>query len=181
VRWEADAYDASTGVPLSGASLLAYQGATLEGSAVISPSVYTYTSNQVGFPPSVYTNFNSYSDVLNLPVGSGYQAKINKSGYTNGTQPAYQHSGTDYIGSGQWDWFGRTGVPPKSASIETVLGWWWNGGLDMGVTNPVLQIWIWISGCRSFQTQWILDNPPSLLSAMKAMPSATWRTTREAP
>ena len=144
---EADAYDASTGVPLSGASLLAYQGATLEGSAVISPSVYTYTSNQVGFPPSVYTNFNSYSDVLNLPVGSGYQAKINKSGYTNGTQPAYQHSGTDYIGSGQWDWFGRTGVPPKSASIETVLGWWWNGGFGYGGDEPSssdldLDIWL---------------------------------------
>jgi hypothetical protein len=121
----AEAYDASSGVPLSGATLMAYQGTKQVGSAVISPSTYTYTSSEVGYPPTVYTNFTAFTDILNLPAGSGYQAKINKSGYTNGVQAAFQHSPFDYIGAGDLYWFGRTGVPPKSANFETVLGWWW--------------------------------------------------------
>jgi hypothetical protein len=120
----ASAVDASVGTPLNGATIMAYQGRTLRGGAVITPYVdgpWPWKTD----PTRVYVWFNSSTDVINLPVGSGYQAKINKPGYTTGPQAAYQHAGDNEIYNGGWSWFGRTSVPPKTTNFETVLGWWW--------------------------------------------------------
>jgi subtilisin family serine protease len=139
---QADAYDASTGNPLNGAAILAYQGTTPRGNAVIKPNIDNYPYR---VPPRVYMYFQNYTDVLNLPVGSGYHAEINKAGYTTGRQLAFRHARNSWIGAGYFTWFGRTGVPPKTANFETVLGWWWWGGLynnNPGKSNLDLDIWL---------------------------------------
>ena len=136
---------ASTGTPINGASLLAYQGTTQVGSAVVSPYTYTYISTEVGYPPTVYTFLPLIPMCLTCRREAATRPKITKSGYTNGIQPAYQHSVSNYISAGNWNWFGRTGVPPKSANIETVLGWWWwyiDSYNNPGWSNLDLNIWL---------------------------------------
>jgi len=105
-------FDASNGNPLGGAQLQIYQGTTLRGTGIV----------PVDTP---------WTDVLNLPAGSGYVAKVSKTNYTATPQLAFQQStglGIDTVYSGWYNWAGSTAVPPKTSSFNTVLGWWWWSG-----------------------------------------------------
>jgi hypothetical protein len=107
--------DANAGIPLPGATMNVYKSNVLVGSGL------TPTTN-IG---------SSYVEVINLPAGSNYTAKVNKTGYTNGVQPAFQHTSNDYYTSGyhnnvyasKWMFFGATYIPPKTANIGIVAGW----------------------------------------------------------
>jgi hypothetical protein len=132
----AGAYDAGTGLPLNGATIGAYQGGVLKGSAVITPQTFTYTSPYSGNPSTVYTYFNSYTEVINLPAGSNYVAKVQKAGYAPIPQAAFQQGWFDTVYPGSFMWVGEAGVPPASTNFETVLGWeaWWRS--DYNVSMP---------------------------------------------
>ena len=105
--------NATTVLPLTGALMQLYQGATMKGSGV----VYSYDS--------------SFVQAFNLPIGPNYTAKVNLTGVTAGPQPAFQHRSTDtrtfgshdMIYGGQWTDFGHAYVPNKSANFDVVAGW----------------------------------------------------------
>lgn len=100
----AGVYDASTGTPLKGAVISAYQGNVSRGSATIATTATT--------------------DIINLPVtGGSYTLKVNKSNYTTGTVSAFQHEAAMPITAGTWTTFADTAVPPKSVNFTIVLVW----------------------------------------------------------
>jgi hypothetical protein len=106
--------NATTGLPLLGATLQAYKSNVLVGSGLVS----TININ----------NVNGSVDILNLPVGDDYVEKVNKTGFTSGPQPAFQHPNFQlhshsYIPGGQWTIFGIAFIPPKSSNIDVVAGW----------------------------------------------------------
>jgi len=122
----AQVYDSTTGLPLSGAKLYAYQGSILRGTGVITPNLEKADSYDPD-PNRIYTWPNSGTDIINLPAGSGYAMKVSKAGYTYGIQPAFQHVSSSYsneIYGGGWSSFNRTAIPPLSSNIDVVLGWW---------------------------------------------------------
>jgi hypothetical protein len=143
---EVGAYDAVTGLPLVGAQIQAYQGSTLRGTAVVNPVT---SKNPADIDPTrIYTGYTAYTNILNLPAGNNYVTKVNKTGYTNGAQPAYQHLpwGTPF---GYYGYAGIAEVPPKSSKFELAMGWlnWYrqdyathyiqgSGDLDMDVFIP---------------------------------------------
>jgi len=133
----ANAFDASAGTALVGAQVQMYQGTTLKGSGVVTPYVngpWPWEQD----PTRVYMWFDySDADVLNLPAGSGYVPKINKTGYTASPQLAYRHGWNVgfWLCGGCWYWLGEAGVPPKSTNIDAVLGWWWWWRDDAGIIN----------------------------------------------
>jgi len=121
-------YNATTGLPLLNAQVQAYQGTILKGSAVLS----SYAS--------------AYTEVINLPVGSGYTEKVNLSGVTNGAQPAFQQTSSDgshaIIWGGLFTNFGRATIPNMSANFDVVTGWGTDpyaetGDLDMDIWLPL--------------------------------------------
>jgi subtilisin family serine protease len=116
-------YDSSTGLPLVGAQIQAYQGTVLRGTAVIAPYVNKASPGELD-PARVYMQFDPRTDIINLPVGTGYTPKVNMTGYTASPQLAFQHGGGNEVIGGSLNWTGRTGVPPKSTSIDAVVGWW---------------------------------------------------------
>jgi hypothetical protein len=142
---EADAFDSTTGLPLDGATVGFYRGTTLQGSAVITPSTHTDTYNLD--PSRVYTRYQSWTDVINLPSGFGCTVKINKTGYTNGYQSAYQHGGCG-VYNGWYYWTGRAVVPPKSSNFDVAVGWWrWGGDWGGGFVSPSkwdLDVNVWL-------------------------------------
>ena len=119
---EAEAFDSTTGIPLAGATTSVYMGTTQQSSAVIPTN--TYKGDPYGPDPSrIYTSYQSWTDIINLPSEYGCTVKLNKSGYTNGNQLAYQHSDCGVYPGGYY-WVGRAVVPPKSANIDAALGWY---------------------------------------------------------
>jgi hypothetical protein len=118
-------FDASAGTPLTGAKLMLYQGTSVRGTGVITPNTWgPYPWEQD--PTRVYMSFTSWTDVINLPAGSGYTAKAQKNGYTVSTpQEVFQSTVwfTD-IWPGEWGYVGKTAIPPKSTNFDAVVGWW---------------------------------------------------------
>ena len=114
-------YDASTGLPLDGATVGIYRGTTLAGSGVVTPFKYQYYWDTD--PERIYTFYNAYVDIINLPASYLYIPKLTKTGYTNGAQLAWQH-GDNYVYPGDFNNIGRTAAPPMSSNIDGVLGWW---------------------------------------------------------
>ena len=128
-------FDASTGLPLNGATISAYQGTALRGSAVITP--YTWTANPIDQNPDpkrIYMGFNQWTDIINLPVGgpdlasygfpaTPYVIKAFKAGYTASPQPVFQQVGVQDIWWG-WNGTGFSAIPPKSANFDFYTGWW---------------------------------------------------------
>jgi subtilisin family serine protease len=98
-------YNAQTGVPLLNAQLQAYLGTALQGSGTLS------------------TIDTAYTEIINLPDTYPYTFKVNASGYTNGSQPAFQHANTNVVYGGWWMGVGRTAIPAKSANFDVVTGW----------------------------------------------------------
>ena len=151
---EASVADASTGFGLTGATVYAYQGPYLRGSAVISPSDYGYISRKYKILDE-FKYYTAYTEVINLPVptnvpffyyDNGYKFKAYKSGYTSTAQEIFRH--TQY-------WYrpatlyleGRASIPPRSSNIDVVMGFnenymnwgydnWPYGDLDLNVWLP---------------------------------------------
>ena len=129
----AGVYDASTGLPLNGATASVYMGSTLQGSGVYYPHA-TKADPTEPDPSRIYQWYGAWSeiDIINLPVEEGCTVKANKTGYTNGYQNAYQQSWCAVTPGGDW-WHGKASVPPKSTNFDVVTGWWemsgdWGGG-----------------------------------------------------
>ncbi len=139
----ASAYDSVTGLPLNGATIGMYQGTTLKGSAIITP--YTWKDPNDADPARVYTSFNAGTDVVNLPVGTGYTPKVSKTGYTVSPQPAFQQNPlANTISAGSWTHASRAAVPPKSGNFDVVTGWWiWgNWGFPDSPWDLDTNIWL---------------------------------------
>ena len=106
--------DANTGIPLPGATLSAYKNNISVGTGLV-------PTTAIG---------SSYVEVINLPAGTGYTAKGNKSGYTNGAQPAFQHTSNDLDSTGyhdrilasHWVYFGVALYPPQEHKYRC-RGW----------------------------------------------------------
>ncbi len=131
------AYDASNGNPLNGATIYLYRGATLLGNGTIKP--YTYKASPTSTDPNrIYTYFTAWTDLINLPVGGWYDAKLHKSGYTASQQLAFQDWGRAWIGSGEWSYLGEAYVPPRSSNFDVVLDWegYWEYDLDVNLWLP---------------------------------------------
>ena len=142
----AAAYDAVTGLPLVGAQIQSFQGTTLRGTGVVTPTTAKYFWD---FDPArVYTSYTAFTEILNLPNGYGYDTKVSKPGYTSGAQRAYQHKSWGTY-SGYYGFAGITAVPPLSSKFELTMGWlsWFRedyathsvngtGDLDMNVWIP---------------------------------------------
>jgi subtilisin family serine protease len=111
------AYDANTGLPLTGANVTAYRGGSSRGSAQITPSTF----NSWG---TTYSYFNAGTDIVNLPAGNNYHARVSKSGYTAVPQAAFinyqSYSGTFTVWSGGWSFAGEAFVPPRSTNFTGV-------------------------------------------------------------
>jgi subtilisin family serine protease len=94
--------EAITGLPLAGATVMAYSGTTLKDRAIVSAD-------------------NHFAALINLPVSLSYSIKVNKAGYTSGAVDIYP-------GSPQNCWPGFGGcylylsIPPKGR-ITAVLNW----------------------------------------------------------
>jgi hypothetical protein len=130
--FQAEVIDASTGLPLNGAAIQAYQGTILKGSALIVP--YTYYG--WGFPVDptpIFSSFTPYITVINLPrtgsladledTDAAYTLKVSKAGYTVSPQPVFQHN------NGRNGWSANTiymrnsaAIPPSSNNFEVTLG-----------------------------------------------------------
>lgn len=91
----ATAFEASTGLPLVGGQVQAYQTAggvtSLRGTGVISPTTCSPFPCEED-PTRVYMQFSRSTDVINLPAGGGYAVKLYKAGYTATPQLAFQHN-----------------------------------------------------------------------------------------
>ena len=132
------AYDATTLLPLTGATIQLYKGTAMLGAGKIESVAYTTNGN-----PNIY--FPTYTDIINLysPWGCNKWAgtctaltpKINKPGYTNGAQEAFMVAG-DFpqaiIEPGMWMYFGDANVPQKSGNFSIVAAWL-NGYDDMNL------------------------------------------------
>jgi hypothetical protein len=142
---EAEAFDSTSGLPLAGATTAFYRGTTQQGSAVITPN--TYKADPYSADPSrIYTWYQSWTDIINLPSGYGCTVKLNKSGYTNGNQLAYQHSDCGVYPGDYW-WVGRAVVPPKSANIDAALGWFrWASEYGYAPDMWDLDMNVWLPG-----------------------------------
>lgn len=142
------AFDSSTGLPLVGAQIQAYQkvGAYtyLRGTGVITPFKWEPWPWQTD-PKRIYMWFTEYTDIINLPTGSGYTQRVDKAGYTASPQLAYRHGFADKVYGGGWSWAGRTGVPPKSSNFDAVLGWWvylYGEYINPNVWDLDLNVWL---------------------------------------
>jgi subtilisin family serine protease len=139
---QVEAFDAAAGVPLNGATLQAYRvpGNALLGSGVITP--FTYTDPFDVDPTRIYTDYTSFTDILNLmidaydpdlpleldPHYTTYTySKVNKTGYTASPQDYGYYTLVD---PGLWSYLGIASVPPKSANFDVVAQW--DGSLPDG-------------------------------------------------
>ncbi len=111
-------YNATTGLPLTGAQFQVYQGATMKGSGIVE------------------SMWSAYAEVINLPVGSGYTAKTVHSS-TVGAQWTFWHTGSQTVSGGYWSYMGRGSVPNKDTNFAVVAGWLYEGNdLDLNVWLP---------------------------------------------
>jgi subtilisin family serine protease len=128
-RGAADGYieNAQTGIPIPNAQIQAYLGTALQGSGAVPSTTSAYT------------------EIINLPDTYPYTFKVNASGFTNGSQLAFQHASTNVVYGGYWNGIGIAAIPPKSANFDVVTGWWVNqpyvnqpslDDLDMDVWLP---------------------------------------------
>jgi subtilisin family serine protease len=123
-------YDATTGLPLTGATFQIYKGSY-------------YNSATKSFVPGtlkgsgiVEGTFSGYAEVINLPLDSGLWGWTNFPGYTLGPQWTGWVNGTETIYGGWWTGFGRMFVPQKSANFTHVAGWDYGEDLDTNVWLP---------------------------------------------
>lgn len=131
----AEVYDAVSGIPLKGATVKAFIGATLKDTTTLA------------FDGEYYT------DLLNLPAGATVDVKVNKAGYTYGDQVVAHH----VVPAGYFDWgpWLTVGVPPNNKRIHVVADWEFaNSDLDLftweaNVTGPGFIVGPWDPGSPS--------------------------------
>ena len=123
--------NSTTALPLPGATFQVYKNNVLVGSGL------TSTTNPGG----------SLVEVLNLPMGATYVGKVNKTGFTNGSQPAFQHtsynmngSNHNYVYASLWTYFGAAYIPPRSSNIDVVAGW----GDNISAVSGDLDLYVWL-------------------------------------
>ena len=151
--FKAGVIDASTGLPLVGATVGAYQGTVLKGSALIVASTYTNCCTTTD-PTRIYTNYTRYGTVINLPrtgdtsdlvdTYNAYTVKVSKAGYTASPQAVFQHEGY------WWCWSANTiyecfpaAIPPSSNNFEVTLGFAEGEYYDSGVLFDLdLNVWL---------------------------------------
>ncbi len=134
------AYDATTLLPLTGATIQLYKGTAMLGAGTIYRIPYGSSGDSI---------FPAWTEIINLysPWGCNpwegtcteLTPKINKSGYTNGPQEAFMIAG-DFpkviIYPGYYNYIGDANVPQKSGNFSIVAAWL-DGGHDM---NLVLKL-----------------------------------------
>lgn len=111
-------YNATTGLPLVGASFPVYQAGALRDTGVVS------------------SIWSGYAEGINLPSGDDYYALVNATGLTAGAQPAFWHYGLQYLDPGYWGYMGRAAVPNKTGNFDVVGGWW--------LTSDDLDLYTWL-------------------------------------
>ena len=105
-------YNATTGLPLTGATFAVYKGST----SLAAPGVLAGS----GIVSSIYS---AYGEAINLPTGSNYTGWTNLAGQTTGPQWTFWHTGSQVIVGGYWSDFGRASVPTKDGNFTAVAGW----------------------------------------------------------
>jgi subtilisin family serine protease len=109
-------FEAITGLPLAGATVMAYSGTTLKDKAIVSAD-------------------DPWVALINLPASLWYRIKVNKAGYTSGAVDIYP--GWAW-GCGPGDWgcgFYALSIPPKGR-ITAVLDWLGWSDLDFYTWLP---------------------------------------------
>ncbi len=111
--------DAITGLPLEGATVMAYSGTTLKDQAVISRG-------------------NRWAALINLPASLWYTIKVNKAGYTSGAVDVYP--GIMWgCAPGYWGCNLYTLSIPPTGRITAVANWsWYSSDLDLYTWLPVV-------------------------------------------
>jgi hypothetical protein len=145
------AFDASNGLPLNGAQVQAYLTVAgkqvLRGAGVITPYVYGPFPWEED-PSRVYMWFTQTTDILNLPAGGDYVAKLHMSGYTASPQPAFQHNDgmawDNEIHAGSWQGVYRGSAPPRSSNFDAVVHWWRYIGYDNDADFWDLDTNVWL-------------------------------------
>jgi subtilisin family serine protease len=110
--------EAITGLPLAGATVMAYSGTTLKDRAIVSAD-------------------NRWVALINLPVSLSYSIKVNKAGYTSGAVDIYPgRTWSCWPGYGGCNLY-TLSIPPKGR-ITAVLNWarWYGGDLDLYTWLP---------------------------------------------
>jgi subtilisin family serine protease len=148
--FNAGVIDASTGLPLVGATVGAYQGTVLKGSALIVPYTSTDCCSTTD-PTRIYTNFTRFTTIINLPrtgdlpdTFNAYTLKVSKAGYTASPQAAFQH---------EWYWIcsskntlyecDSAAIPPSSNNFEVTMGFTQGSYYDKSVPFDLdLNVWL---------------------------------------
>jgi subtilisin family serine protease len=110
--------EAITGLPLAGATVMAYSGTTLNDRAIVSAD-------------------NRWVALINLPVSLSYSIKVNKAGYTSGAVDIYPgRTWSCWPGYGGCNLY-TLSIPPKGR-ITAVLNWArrYGGDLDLYTWLP---------------------------------------------
>ncbi len=150
---EVSAFDASAGTPLFDATVSAYGGATKYGSSTLPAETLTGSAFDVD-SNRVFTYYQPNVDIINLPVKDAanaditYVVTLNKTGYTLGEQPAFQHIAPDPLQAGVTTLYYNASVPPATSSFNVVLGWdvWQQSGYEaIAANNPLdLDLYLWL-------------------------------------
>ncbi|MEN4099262.1 MAG: S8 family serine peptidase [Anaerolineaceae bacterium] len=113
----AAAFNANTGLPLTGATITAFQSGVARGSGQTTPVTYPYSSG-------TWTTQPAYTDLVNLPgslLGWDYQLRVHRSGHTATPQAAFVNYWTDTghftVFPGSWVWGGEAIVPVRSTNF----------------------------------------------------------------
>ncbi len=126
---EASVADASTGLGLTGAQVLAYRSGALVGSSIITPNNWGSRTMVIANSLKVVDTFyyyTAYTTIINLPapVMTAYTFKAYKAGYTATPQYVFWHSWYSYGGgSATVSIMDRAGIPPQSSNIDVVTGY----------------------------------------------------------
>jgi hypothetical protein len=116
------AFDANTGLPLTGASIALAQSGTARGSG-ITHSIHLHIRQH-----NCYTGYSAYTDIVNLPASKqygDYQAKVSKAGYTAAPQNAFvtwsSAAGALTVDAGWWTSAGEAFVPPRNTNFTVFI------------------------------------------------------------
>jgi subtilisin family serine protease len=120
------AHDASTGLPLTGATISFHKGYTFIN------ATKTYVPGLLMGSAVLTSTTSAYSDIVNMPATGPLYGFLDKAGYTLGKQLVgwHQEPGGFYMCAGCWDYWGRMGAPQKSSNFTAVTGWV-NEGYDL--------------------------------------------------
>jgi len=149
---EVSAFDASSGTPLHNATVSAYGGAIKYGSSILPADVLVAGPLGDVDPNRIFTYYQPYVDIINLPVKDAlgvdipYSVRLNKVGYTVGDQQAFQHVAALPLTAGTTSLYYNGSVPVKAAAFNVTLGWdvWQQGGFEEALGPWDLDLYLWL-------------------------------------